>query len=45
MSYDAIKERVIPVLVEEARDELRRKLAGNSYQEYFASLLGFDSPA
>ena len=45
VSYDTIKERVIPVLVEEARDELRRKLSGNSYQEYLASLLGFDSSA
>ncbi len=45
VSYDTIKERVIPVLVEEARDELRRKLAGNSYQEYFASLIGFNSSA
>lgn len=45
LAYDTIKERVIPVLVEEAREELRRKLAGNVYQEYFASLIGFDSPA
>ena len=45
VSYDMIKERVIPVLVEEARDELRRKLSGNSYQEYFASLIGFNSSA
>ncbi|MEE9283638.1 MAG: hypothetical protein V3U49_06150 [Nitrososphaerales archaeon] len=45
VSYDTIKERVIPVLVEEAKDELRRKLAGNSYQGYFASLIGFDSSA
>jgi len=42
-SYEEIEEKVKPIMIGEAKDELRRKLSGNSYQEYFASLIGFDS--
>ena len=38
-SYEAIEERVRPMMVAEARDQLREKLEGNPYQEYFVGLL------
>ena len=44
-SYEEIEEKVKLIMIGEAKDELRRKLSGNSYQEYFASLIGFDSSA
>jgi len=44
-SYEEIEEKVKLIMIGEAKDELRRKLSGNSYQEYFTSSIGFDSPA
>ena len=44
-SYEEIEARVQPILVEQAREELRRKLSGNSHQEYFASSIGYNSIA
>ena len=38
-SYEEIEDRVRPTLIAEAKDELREKMEGNSYQEYFVGLL------
>ena len=38
-SYNEIEERVRPILIEQAREQLRTRLEGNSHREYFIGYL------
>jgi len=38
-SYEEIEERVRLILITDAEDQLREKMEGNSYQEYFVGFL------
>lgn len=38
-SYKEIEERVRPILIEQAREQLRTRLEGNSHREYFIGYL------